>query len=94
MLIARDPDIVGTLTLTLLRVPTGLRAQISSVVVDQASRGRGIGEALTRDAIRRAHVAGASRVQLTSRNSREAAHRLYRRLGFELVPSSVFRMPL
>src|SRR5690349_22907552 len=77
LLIARDPHIVGTLTLTLFRVPTGLQAQINAVVVDEAARGRGVGEALIRDAIERARAAGASRVQLTSRTVREAAHRLY-----------------
>lgn len=94
LLIARDPDIVGTLTLTLFRVPTGVRAQIDAVVVDQAARGRGIGEALTREAIQRARAAGANRIQLTSRNGREAAHRLYHRIGFELTPTTVFRLAL
>jgi ribosomal protein S18 acetylase RimI-like enzyme len=94
LLIARDPGIVGTLTLTLFRVPIGLQAQINAVVVDEAARGRGIGEALTRDAIHRARAAGATRIQLTSRNGRATAHRLYRRLGFELAATTVFRLAL
>lgn len=94
LLIARDPHIIATLTLTLYRVPTGLHALINAVVVDEAARGRGVGEALTREAIRRARDAGAARVQLTSRNTREAAHRLYRKLGFDQPATTVFRMAL
>lgn len=92
LFIARDPGIVGTLTLTLYRVPTGVRAYINNVVVDGAARGRGIGEALTRAAIERARAGGAQRITLTSRSEREAANRLYRRLGFELTVTNVYRM--
>ena len=84
--IARDPqrqdEIVGTLTLALYRIPTGLRAWIEDVVVDAGARGQGIGEALTRAALQRAQAEGAREVDLTSRPSREAANRLYQRLGF------------
>jgi ribosomal protein S18 acetylase RimI-like enzyme len=92
LLVARDPHIVGALTLTLFRVPTGLQAQIHNVVVDSAARGRGIGQALTAEAVQIARSAGAVRLSLTSRDERAAAHRLYRRLGFALVPSQVYRV--
>jgi ribosomal protein S18 acetylase RimI-like enzyme len=92
LLLARDPDIVGTLTLTLFRLPTGVRAHINAVVVDAAARGRGIGEALTRHAIQRAFAAGASRVSLNSRPEREAANRLYHRMGFQLVATNQYRL--
>jgi len=83
LLVARDRgDIVGTLTLLLFRVPTGIRGFVHDVVVDEAARGRGVGEALTREALALARTAGASSVHLTSRAEREAANRLYRRLGF------------
>jgi ribosomal protein S18 acetylase RimI-like enzyme len=94
LLLARDPQIIGTLTLTLYRVPTGLHALINAVVVDEVARGRGVGEALNREAIRRAQEAGAARVQLTSRNTREAAHRLYRKIGFDQPATTVFRKAL
>jgi ribosomal protein S18 acetylase RimI-like enzyme len=94
LLIARDPHIIGTLTLSLYRVPAGLHALINAVIVDEIARGRGIGEALTRDAIQRARDAGASRIQLTSRSGREAAHRLYRKLGFDQPATTVFRIAL
>jgi ribosomal protein S18 acetylase RimI-like enzyme len=92
LLVARDGGaILGMLTLVLVPIPTGLRARIEDVVVDQAARGRGIGEALTREALRLAAGAGARSVDLTSRPSREDAIRLYRRLGFQERPSRVYR---
>jgi ribosomal protein S18 acetylase RimI-like enzyme len=92
MLIARvDGEIAGTLTLVTFPIPTGLRAWIEDVVVDSAARGRGVGAALTREAVRLAEMDGARTVDLTSRPSREAANRLYERLGFQLRDSKVYR---
>ena len=92
LLVAREGHaIVGSLTLVLFRIPTGVRAWIEDVVVDESVRGRGVGEALSREALRRATAAGARTVDLTSRPSREAANRLYRRLGFELRETNVYR---
>lgn len=93
LLVARLPegDVVGTLTLVMFRIPTGTRAWIEDVVVDEGARGRGVGEALNEEAIRRAAAAGARSVDLTSRPSREAANRLYRRLGFQLRDTNVYR---
>src|SRR3954469_18369033 len=81
--IARDPAIIGVLTLTLYRVPTGLNARIDDVIVATEARGRGVGEALTRTAIEHTRNAGAKAVNLTSHPRREAANRLYQRIGFE-----------
>lgn len=96
LLLARDEqgDIVGSLTLALFRIPTGLRAWIEDVVVDEAARGQGAGEALTQEALRLARAAGARTVDLTSRPEREAANRLYERLGFERRATSVYRFQL
>jgi ribosomal protein S18 acetylase RimI-like enzyme len=96
VLIARDDThaIIGTLTLTLYRIPTGLQARIDDVVVDGAARGRGIGEALSREAIAIARAAGARSVNLTSRPERAAANRLYLRIGFEQLPTHAFRYRL
>jgi ribosomal protein S18 acetylase RimI-like enzyme len=94
LLVARDDasgEIVGTLTLVLFRIPTGLRAWIEDVVVDEAAGRRGIGTALTEEALRRAVAAGARTVDLTSRPSREAANRLYRSVGFEARDTNVYR---
>ena len=89
-----DGQVVGALTLALYRIPTGLKAWIEDVVVDEAARGHGVGEALNRAALEEARRRGAKDVNLTSRPSREAANRLYRRLGFELRVSNQYRYTL
>jgi ribosomal protein S18 acetylase RimI-like enzyme len=98
LLIARDDlddgRIVGSLTLAMFRIPTGYRAWIEDVVVDTAVRGRGIGDKLNRVALDLARDAGATTVDLTSRPSREAANRLYKRIGFEQRETNVYRFKL
>jgi ribosomal protein S18 acetylase RimI-like enzyme len=84
-------DIVGSLTLALFRVPTGVRAWIEDVVVDESARGAGVGEALVMAALARTEAEGAKSVDLTSRPSREGANRLYVRLGFEERQTNVYR---
>jgi len=93
LLIARAADgtIVGSLTLVIFRIPTGVRAWIEDVVVDEAGRGQGVGEALNRFALDRCAERGAKSVDLTSRPSREAANRLYQRLGFVARDTNVYR---
>ena len=98
LLMARDSEqdgkIIGTLTLVTFRIPTGVRAWIEDVVVDTSARGQGAGEALTRVALDRAAELGAKTVDLTSRPSREAANRLYQRVGFVLRQSNLYRYTL
>lgn len=95
LLLAEEDDvIVGSLTLALFRIPTGLRAWIEDVVVDGAARGKGVGEALNRFALDEARRRGATTVDLTSRPSREAANRLYQRLGFVKRDTNVYRYDL
>ena len=95
VLVARlDGRIAGTLTLVALPVPSGVRARIEDVVVDEAARGRGVGAALTLAAVQAARAAGARTVELTSRPSREAANRLYSRLGFQPRRTNVYQLDL
>src|SRR5438105_187396 len=96
LLVARDDggQVLGSLTLVLFRIPTGRRAWIEDVVVDESARGQGVGEALNREALRLAKEAGCKTVDLTSRPSREAANRLYQRLGFEQRDTNVYRFEL
>ncbi|MGA1753810.1 MAG: GNAT family N-acetyltransferase [Pontimonas sp.] len=89
-----DGLIVGLLTLVMFRIPTGLRAWIEDVVVDDRARGKGVGEALNRAALSTARQRGAKTVDLTSRPSREAANRLYQRLGFVRRDTNVYRFEL
>jgi ribosomal protein S18 acetylase RimI-like enzyme len=95
LLVAREgTEILGALTLVLFRVPTGLKARIEDVVVDESARGKGVGEALTREAIRLARESSARHVELSSNPSRAAANRLYQRLGFEPRKTNVYRFTL
>lgn len=86
--------IVGSLTLAMFRIPTGVRAWIEDVVVDDSARGHGAGEALNQAALELARSHGAVTVDLTSRPSREAANRLYQRMGFVLRESNLYRYEL
>ena len=87
-------DIVGLLTLAIFRIPTGVRAWIEDVVVDELVRGSGVGEALSRAALAEAARRAAKTVELTSRPSREAANRLYQRVGFVRRDTNVYRYEL
>ena len=89
-----DDRIVGSLTLAVFPIPTGIRAWIEDVVVDESARGHGVGEALNRRALDHARARGAITVELTSRPSREAANRLYQRLGFVSRDTNVYRYEL
>lgn len=89
-----DGYLYGSLTLVLFRIPTGLRAWIEDVVVDSEARGKGVGQALNEAALDRARAAGAATVDLTSRPSREAANRLYQRLGFKARETNIYRYEL
>ena len=92
--LADDGTIVGISTLAVFRIPTGLRAWIEDVVVDEAGRGAGVGAALTQAMLDRARDLGCVTVDLTSRPSREAANRLYQRTGFHLRETNVYRFDL
>jgi ribosomal protein S18 acetylase RimI-like enzyme len=92
LLVARlGGRIVGSLTLVRFPLPTGTRARIEDVVVDIDARGKGVGAALTMEAVRLAEESGVRSVDLTSRPEREAANRLYQRLGFHERDSRVYR---
>ena len=93
-----EPDhpgpILGMLSLATFEIPTGLRAWIEDVVVDSEARGSGAGQALVEAAVEYARTLGARTVDLTSRPTREAANRLYRRCGFQLRETNVYRFSL
>ena len=93
LFLAEDDEgaVIGSLTLALFRTPTGTRAWIEDVIVDESARGQGAGEALVADAIRLAAEAGARTVDLTSRPSRDAANALYEKIGFRMRETNVYR---
>jgi ribosomal protein S18 acetylase RimI-like enzyme len=95
LLVARQGEqVVGMLTLAMFEIPTGVRAWIEDVVVDDAARGKGIAAELVRAALDHAARKGARTVDLTSRPDREAANRLYQRMGFEVRTTNVYRRTL
>lgn len=85
------PQLLGMLTLATFDIPTGKRAWIEDVVVDNAARGHGAGQQLVEAAVAFGIKIGAKSIDLTSRPSREAANRLYRRCGFELRETNLYR---
>jgi len=91
LLAVEDGVIYGSMTLVVFAIPTGIRAWIEDVVVDEAARGKGVGHDLNSEAIKLATELGAKTIDLTSRPSREAANRLYKRLGFEERSTNVYR---
>ncbi len=86
-----DGFILGMLTLVVFYIPTGIRAWIEDVVVDEESRGLGLGKSLTLHAIEKAKELGAVSVDLTSRPSRLNANAMYQSLGFKLRETNVYR---
>jgi ribosomal protein S18 acetylase RimI-like enzyme len=95
LMVARsDGAIVGMGTLVIATVLTGTTAHVEDVVVDNGFRGRGIGERLMRDLIALARAQGADQVTLTSHPTREAANRLYLRLGFRLGGTNYYSLDL
>lgn len=96
LLVARDDGgrIVGTATVVIVATTTGWVARLEDVVVDDTVRGQGIGAALTTAAIQHATEHGVEHLDLTSAPHREAANRLYQRLGFQRRVTNVYRHPL
>jgi ribosomal protein S18 acetylase RimI-like enzyme len=96
LFVARDDHgvIIGTATLAIFRIPTGVRAWIEDVIVDQAAQRQGAATALTTAALQHAAAAGARTVELTSRPAREGANRLYLHLGFAVRDTNVYRITL
>jgi ribosomal protein S18 acetylase RimI-like enzyme len=86
-----DERIVGMLTLATFQIPTKMHAIIEDVVVDEGARGSGAGGALVEAALAHARSLGVPSVDLTSRPHREAANRLYLRMGFAARTTNVYR---
>jgi len=91
---AKNDTIFGALTLVIYNIPTGKKAWIEDVVVDKNIRGQGIGAKLIEYAINFSKNIGIEKLDLTSRPSRVAANELYKKLGFELRETNVYRKSL
>ena len=84
-------EILGTMTIIIFQIPTGIRAWIEDVIVDSSVRGKGIGKKLNLAALELAKQAGAKTVDLTSRPARQEANQLYRSIGFVERETNVYR---
>ena len=96
LMVARNEsaEIIGALTLTVYRVPTGIRSIIEDVIVDNSVRGQGVGEALMKYAIDLTRDKGASNISLTCNPMRESANRLYQRMGFKKRETNAYQIKL
>lgn len=86
-----DENILGMLSLVVFSIPTGIKAWIEDVVVDENARGKGVGKILMNHAMEEARSLGAKSLDLTSRPSREAANKLYQAIGFQERETNVYR---
>ena len=92
LFVAKDGNaILGMLSLVVFGIPTGIKAWVEDVVVEEEARGKGVGQKLMMHAMAEAENAGAKSVDLTSRPSREAANQLYQAIGFEVRETNVYR---
>ncbi len=97
LLVAKEGDeIVGTTTVIVYTTPFWIKARLDEVVVDTSARGKGVGEALVMAALEVGRTGGAQVAELQSGRgpNRDAAHRLYERLGFKIRDSDVMRIVL
>jgi GNAT superfamily N-acetyltransferase len=84
----RDQRVLGAADLVVLANLThggAPWAMVENVIVDQAERRQGVGQALMNDIVRRCDEAGCYKVQLLSRKHRKEAHSFYASVGFEAV---------
>lgn len=95
ILIAKENnEIIGTLTLAFYHIPSGKRAWIEDVVVDESARGKGVAASLMNHAISVVRENGIRKIDLTSRPFRKAANKLYLKLGFEIRDTNYYRLTL
>lgn len=87
-----DEKIIGMVTLCIYQCPTGRKAWIEDVVVDQNHRGKGYGKLMVRKAMEEYQNRGNVTLMLTSRPSRIVANQLYQSLGFEKRETNVYKM--
>ncbi len=87
-----NDEIVGTISLVVYKIPTGNKAWIEDVIVDETMRGKGYGRKLMLHAIEFAKSRGISKINLTSNPTRIAANKMYQQLGFEQYITNMYRL--
>ena len=86
-----NKQIIGMLTIGTYDILTGKKVWIEDVVVDESQRGKGFGKEMVKFAIEYSETLGAASVALTSRPSRVEANELYKKLGFVLHETNVYK---
>jgi len=95
VLLAKDgEEVVGTTTVIVYTTPFWIKARLDEVGVDEAARGKGVGAALVTAALDVAREKGAQVAELQSGVQRDAANRLYQRMGFKPRETNVYRIVL
>jgi ribosomal protein S18 acetylase RimI-like enzyme len=92
--VREDGEIIGMGMLFLILKPRGFYASIEEMMVDEAHRGKGIGEAIGRKLIEVAKERGVETIELSARPSRVPANKLYQKLGFLPKETNVYRLKL
>jgi GNAT superfamily N-acetyltransferase len=88
----KDEQIAGMLTVGIYYSPTGGKAWIEDVVVDESFRGQGLSKLLVAHAIDFTQSKQIPTLMLTSNPKRVAANKLYQAMGFERKETNVYRM--
>ena len=89
-----DKEIIGMLTLIVLRIPIAKRGLLEDLVVDRKYRGKGIATKLISTAINEARRNGVAYLYFSSNPKRVAANRLYQHLGFKKRETNLYRVEL
>jgi ribosomal protein S18 acetylase RimI-like enzyme len=92
IIICQEEEITGTLTIVYQKTPTGEKAWIEDVIVDNSARGKGVGEKLMLFAIEHIRNKKIKKIDLTSAPERIAANKLYRKLGFKKRETNAYRL--
>ena len=88
----KDGQIAGMLTIGIYHSPTGGKAWIEDVVVDESFRGQGLSKLLVAHAIEFTKAQQIPSLMLTSNSKRIAANKLYQTMGFSRKETNVYRM--
>ena len=88
----QDEQVAGMLTVGIYYSPTGRKAWIEDVVVDEAFRGQGLSKLLVAHAIQFVESKQIPLLMLTSNPTRVAANKLYQAMGFGRKETNVYRM--
>ena len=88
----QDEQVAGMLTVGIYYSPTGGKAWIEDVVVDETFRGQGLSKLLVAHAIQFVESKQIPLLMLTSNPTRVAANKLYQAMGFGRKETNVYRM--